>query len=122
MVWLVIIVAESIHGALRQVFLAPALGDFRARQVSVLTAIVIIFIIAWFSIRWIGASSARTALGVGAVWVMLTLAFEVALGRLLGFEWSRILADYDLRHGGLMLLGLVAMLLTPLIAARARQK
>jgi len=45
--------------------------------------------------------------------VLLTLAFELALGRLTGLGWARILADYDLTQGGLMPLGLLAMFLTP---------
>ena len=44
---------------------------------------------------------------------MLTSAFEVALGRLTGVGWNRILADYDIARGGLMPLGLLAMVLTP---------
>lgn len=120
-VWLVIIVVESVHGTLRQLLLVPALGDFRARQVSVLTGSLLIFLVAWLFIRWLGATSRRALLGIGLLWVALTVVFEVALGRLLGFEWSRLLEDYDLPHGGLMGLGLVAMFLTPLLAARLRK-
>lgn len=45
-VWLIIIAAESFHGTLRTLFLEPAIGDFRARQISVFTAALIIFAIA----------------------------------------------------------------------------
>lgn len=120
-VWLVIIVVESVHGTLRQLLLVPVMGDFRARQVSVATGSLLIFVVAWLFIRWMGASSRRALLGVGLLWVLLTVAFEITLGRLLGFEWSRLLEDYDLPHGGLMGLGLLAMLLTPLLAARLRK-
>lgn len=120
-VWLVIIAVESVHGTLRQLLLAPVLGDFRARQVSVLTGSLLIFLVAWLFVRWLGATSRRMLLGIGFFWVVLTVAFELALGRLLGFEWSRLLEDYDLPNGGLMGLGLVAMFLTPLLAARLRK-
>lgn len=35
-VWLVIIAAEILHGAIRVMFLEPLVGDFRARQIAVL--------------------------------------------------------------------------------------
>ncbi len=121
-VWAVIAVTESVHGTLRQLFLAPLLGDFRARQVSVFTGSVLITLIAFLLIRWIGATRTRTLLAIGLLWLVLTLIFEVSLGRLLGIDWRRILADYDLRHGGLMLIGMVVLLLAPLAAARLKER
>ena len=57
---------------------------------------------------------------IGLLWVLLAVTFEVGLGRLLGYPLSRILSDYDLSRGGLMGLGLAAMLFAPLAAARLR--
>ena len=37
-VWLLIVVAESVHGTLRQLVLAPLIGDLPARQWGVLLA------------------------------------------------------------------------------------
>jgi hypothetical protein len=36
-VWLVIMAVESAHGTLRELFVAPLIGDLRARQISVFT-------------------------------------------------------------------------------------
>lgn len=119
-VWLLIILVESVHGTLRQLFLAPVIGDFEARRLAVFTGIVLIFLVALLTIRWMAMRDRGDLLKLGALWVVLTGAFEVTLGRALGFGWSRILEDYDLRHGGLMGIGLAAMLLTPMVAARIR--
>jgi peptidoglycan/LPS O-acetylase OafA/YrhL len=119
-IWLVIIIAESIHGALRQLYLAPLIGDFPARRVSVFTAIGLILVISLLTIRWLQAHDGGTLVRIGALWVTLTILFEAGLGRALGYDWKRILEDYDLSKGGLMALGLLAMLFTPLIAARVR--
>jgi len=51
---------------------------------------------------------------------MLTLIFEFALGRATGASWSRILSDYNPTHGGLMLLGLAFMFITPWLTRRLR--
>lgn len=120
LVWLAIIAAESVHGALRRLLLSPEV-DFALRQVSVLIGAVIIFAITWIFLDWIRIRTARGALAIGAFWVALTFAFEIGLGRVMGLGWNRIFADYDLAHGGLMPLGLLAMGLTPW-AVRQLQK
>ena len=81
----------------------------------------IIFIIAFVSVRWLNARTLREQLGVGALWVVLTVVFELALGTLLGLTRERMLADYDLTAGGFMAFGLLFLLLSPVLAVRARR-
>ena len=118
--WLLIIAAETVNGILRRLFLVPVVGELPAHQVGVLIASVIIFTFSLCSVRWIGFSSFLRTLQVGALWVVLTLFFEFGLGRLLGVTMERMLADYDLSRGGLMLFGLLFMLFAPSLAARLR--
>ncbi len=115
--WMLIILAETLHGMVREIFIAPVLGDLRARQIGVFVGCVLIFIIAWLTARWIGARSHRTQLAVGALWVVLTLVFEIALGRALGASWERILEDYNPARGGFMILGMAFLFLAPRLAA-----
>jgi hypothetical protein len=119
-VWLVIILAETLHGVLRQLFLVPIVGDMRARQIGVLVGSLVILSIALAFSRWLGARSLREQLLVGSAWGALTLAFELALGAVLGLSPQRMLEDYDLSRGGFMALGLLFMLWAPALAARLR--
>ena len=119
-VWLVIILAETAHGVLRQLFLAPIVGDLLARQIGVLIGSLIILAVALAFSRWLGARTLREQLVVGAAWVALTLAFELALGAVLGLSPERMLEDYDFGRGGFMVLGLLFMLWAPAVAARLR--
>ncbi|MBL8490615.1 MAG: hypothetical protein JNM82_07545 [Rhodocyclaceae bacterium] len=120
-VWLLIVVAESIHGTLRVLFLQPLVGDFPARRMAVFTGMAIIFAIAWLFAPWVRAPGRRQWLGIGFLWVVLIVCFEVGLGRLvMHLSWDRILEDYDPGRGGLMLVGLAAMGLSPWVAARLR--
>lgn len=119
--WVVIIVAESIHGVMRQIYLLPLVGDLRARQIGVFVGSAIVFAIAMAFSRWIGARTLGAQLAVGLVWVALTVAFEFALGTMLGLTRERMLADYDIANGGLMGLGLLFMLSAPALAARLRR-
>ena len=122
-VWLVLMAAESLHGTLRQLLLAPLLSDWRARQLSVLTGSLIILGITYLFVRWLRAETVKELLGIGLLWVVLTLAFELALGRLIfGFTWERLLADYDLRAGGLMLIGMGFLFLAPFMAFKLRDR
>lgn len=118
--WLAIAVAESVHGIIRRVFVLPVIGELPAHQVGMLVGCLIIFAIACASIRWIGARSTSELLTVGAVWMVLMAAFEVSLGYAFGYPLSRILQDYNIAEGRLMIIGMVFMLLAPLLAAKVR--
>jgi hypothetical protein len=120
LVWLVIMVMETIHGILRNRFLLPLTGDFRSRQIGVLVASALILAITLMTIRWIGVRERRSLLAIGCVWAFLALAFEFTLGRAFGFSWQRIFEDYNLLRGGLMPLGMAVMILAPYLAVRLR--
>ncbi|MFN7956394.1 MAG: hypothetical protein U0610_32100 [bacterium] len=116
-VWLGLVVAETAHGIARTLLLAPRVGDVRARQIAVFTGSALILAIAYASIRWIGARSTRELLRVGAAWLVGMLTFEITFGRWVAKQpWERILADYDLAHGGLLPIGMTVLALAPLIA------
>lgn len=120
-VWFVIILGETLHGIARTALLQPYVGDFRARQIAVFSGTLIILTIAVIFIRWINAISKGQLLIIGALWVCLTICFEVGLGRLiLGYSWERMLSDYNLAKGGLLAIGMVALFFAPLIAAKIR--
>ena len=121
-VWLVLIGAEIIHGIVRSIVLMPRIGDQRAQQIGVFTGSLMNLGITRVFIPWIGANSARALVGVGVVWVVLTVVFEVTFGRLvMRSSWERLRSDYDLAHGGLLPLGLVALAGSPLVAAGLRR-
>ena len=120
--WIMIAAAETGHGVLRRWLLEPLVGDATARRLCVFSGAAIVFGVAWLAADWMGLRTRRGLLGAGLAWVVLTLFFEVAAGRLLGLSWSRIGADYDIAQGGLMPVGLVAMGFSPLLARRLRDR
>lgn len=119
-VWLVIIGAEILHGTARVILLQPLIGDFRARQLGVFTGILIILAISYLFIGWLRAANNWQLLCVGLLWLGLTAAFEISLGRLLNLSWERIFSDYDIANGGLMGFGLLFLVFAPLIAAKIK--
>ena len=120
-VWLIIILVEVLHSIVSILFLAPVLGDFRARQVAVFTGSLLILAVATLCIRWVRPADAGEAVSIGIVWLVLTLAFEVGFGRYVAHAtWSRIASDYNLLQGGLLPIGLLLLTAAPLIAAKVR--
>ena len=123
LIWLVIIFAESLHGTIRQLFLAPLVGDFSARRIAVFSGMILIFLITFFFIRRINAPSVNSLFGIGLLWIILTVLFEFGLGVFV-FDYSRerMFEDYDVSRGGLMGFGLLFMFFAPFLADKLRGK
>lgn len=118
-VWLVILVLANLNGALREFWLIPGLGEPAGRVVSTVTLCVLIVLVTWLAIAWIGPTTAGQAWSIGALWLLLTLAFEFLAGHyLFGNPWSVLLEDYDLRRGRIWVLVPLVVLLAPLWASR----
>lgn len=119
--WVLLMAAETLHGLWRVKVLAVWMGDEFARDVGVFTGSLIILLITFACIGWIPARSARTLLVVGFTWVVLTIGYELALGRFaFGYSWSEIGSEFDLFDGRLLPLGLLFLLFAPLLAGRLR--
>lgn len=115
-VWLIIIAAETINGAMREIFVVPVVGIHLAKQISFASAIVLITVITLYFIQWIGATELRGLLVVGLLWAVLTFAFEVILSMgVAGLNWAKIIADFNPLSGGLMSYGLAYLLVIPVI-------
>lgn len=119
--WLLIALLETLHGIARTLWLVPLLGDQLARQLAILSAIVIVFVVALVTIRWIDARGGGRKLIVGLQWLVLMVGFDVLLGRSLGYSWERILGDFNPLAGGFLGLGMATMLIAPWLAGRVRK-
>jgi hypothetical protein len=119
--WLLIAVLETLHGIARTLWLTPLLGDALARQLAIVSAMAIVFIVALLTIRWIDARGARRKLIVGLQWLLLMVGFDVLLGRSLGYSWERILGDFNPLAGGFLGLGMATMVIAPWLAGRVRK-
>lgn len=121
-IWLILIVAEIVHGIARAVFLVPYVGQFPSNKIGVFTGSLIILTIALLFVRWTGASRSSQLLGIGLLWAGLTLAFEISFGRfVVEASWERLLSDYNVLQGGLMPFGMTFLVLSPLIAGKLRR-
>jgi len=123
-VWLLIAALETLHGIVRGLWLEPALGAVAAQRLGFVLGSVLVLAVAWATSRWLDAATRAAQLQAGALWLLLMLGFELAIGRARGFGWARIAAEFDPGQGGFMLFGLLLMLLAPMLGAwlRGRQR
>ena len=113
-VWLGILVLASLNGALRDLLMMPRLGDTVARAISTVLLCILVLLVTWLTLDWIGPRSRADALAIGGVWVACTLAFEFLAGHYLFRKpWAELLADYDLRRGRIWIAVLVVTFVAP---------
>jgi hypothetical protein len=90
------------NGAFRESVLRPRLGELHGRQISTLVLIALFAIYVWIVVRIWPVESGRQAALIGMAWLLLTLAFEFALGRFVsGLSWREMAAEYNLAAGHL---------------------
>jgi hypothetical protein len=120
-IWVVMLIAASVNGAIREAVLVPVMGDVAGRAASTLLLSGLVLLLAYVSIEWIHPRSGREAWAVGGLWVALTLAFEFLAGHyLFGNPWSRLLEDYDVFRGRIWILVLITTAVAPRLCARMR--
>jgi predicted anti-sigma-YlaC factor YlaD len=119
LVFLLIMAVETVHGVLRGLFLAPRVGEEMAGRIGWPVALVLVLLIAWATIRWIGLRGTRPLVALVAAWAVLTIAFEVMIGMLRGMGMPEIMAELNPLTGTIPYSAAV-MLIAPWAAARLR--
>jgi len=116
-VWLLILAIAFANGALREIVLIPRLGDYPGHVISSTALATFVILVAWWTVGWIGVTSAAQAIAIGIVWLQCTLAFEFGAGHyIFGDPIEKLLHDYNLLAGRIWILVLVATFFAPLWA------
>jgi hypothetical protein len=93
-VWCGVLALASLNGAAREAWLLPRFGDPVGRALSTVILCALVCLTTWLAIGWIHPPRAGEALGIGALWLALTLAFEFLAGHYaLGKDWVVLLED-----------------------------
>jgi hypothetical protein len=119
--WLVLAAIATVTGIMRQLWLVPMIGELRGHQVGTLiVAVAFAGAIEVFVDRM--RLSPPEALAIGAAWLLGAIGFEFGFGHYVdGLSWSRLLADYNLFEGRLLLLLWVVVGAGPFLLARRSQ-
>jgi hypothetical protein len=117
--WLIFAATATAAGIIRETWVVPWVGDLRAHQVGTVVVCAVFLAIIQALIRRTRPSR-QEALAVGIWWLLVAMAFEFGFGHYVdGLPWSRLLADYDLSRGRLLLLLWLTVGAGPVLLARA---
>jgi len=116
-----LMVAESANGTFRRIVLDPRVGDVRGRQIAVVTGSLLMLWVATALLPALGRHPLAHWWRLGLLWLALTLAFELGLGRLFGVSWARLGSDFDLRQGGWLAFGMLLIAVAPRLVAWRRR-
>jgi len=98
--WFGIVVLGLANATIRQVVYARYVSELAAHQISTLTFAILVGLYAWALSGFLNLPSPGEAIGVGLMWMILTILFEFALGRyVVGDPWGKLLAEYNLLEG-----------------------
>jgi hypothetical protein len=117
--WLALAVVMSINGVFRELALRPTLGPRIAPVVSAALGIALVLLVTRALLPPLRGHDTRTLLQVCAVILLLTVAFETALGLFVDHKsWRALLGHYAFWRGELWPVVLVVLALTPFIWGR----
>ena len=119
--WLAILALAMANGIVREKMLVRALGPFAALLASGIILSACVFLVAFSAAPWYGRLSTVQWLGVGALWLAMTLVFEFGFGRMLQHRsWAELLEAYTFKRGNIWPVVLLVVLLAPWVAAKLR--
>jgi len=120
-IWLVIVIAAIINGAVREKLLIPLIGSDLSIPLSGITLSMLVFTITYFTIAFFGILKPRVYILIGLFWIVLTVAFEYLFGHyVMGKPWYEINQVFSLQEGNLMIIVLVITAVSPWVAANLK--
>jgi len=111
------------NGVTRELVYRDRVSELTAHQISTGTGVGLFALYFWLLDRRWPLPSRPAALQVGAVWVTLTVAFEVGFGHWVDEKsWSELAHDYNVADGRLWALMVTWVGLGPLVVSEFRRR
>ena len=107
------IVLAFANATIREIWLIKHYSELRASQLSTISLIIFCAIYIWFILPVLNIQNYMQAFLIGLIWVILTIAFEFALGRLTNKSWEFLLQNYNVSEGRLWPVFLLCLFLMP---------
>ncbi len=113
--WFIFVIAAILNATFREVLITPRLGEHAGHVISTFTFMGIILALTYLFLGYLDAELAgNDLLLIGALWLVLTVAFEFLFGHyVMGHSWEKLLADYNILKGRVWVLVLITTFLAP---------
>lgn len=120
--WLIILVFAILNGTLREKYLFLYFEQDTAFLISGILLCVIVFIVSYSCIKWLGVLRRHHCFLVGLFWLILTLVFEFAFGMLLlNKNFAQMLEAYLLKDGNIWSIVLLFVFLSPCVSRKLKK-
>lgn len=120
--WIGLVIVAILNGALRVKGYSPYMSELAAHQLSTGIGLCFFSFIFWFLTGAYRLESSGLALGIGAMWLVLTILFEFVFGHfVIGHPWSKLFADYNIFKGRLWSLVLFWTFVGPYVCFKIMQ-
>lgn len=117
--WLLMLLVSIGNGLIRELTYGPRVGELAGHQISTLSGMLLIGLVIWWFIHRYPPGSGRAALGLGACWLSLTVAFEFLFFHYVGgHPWTALVANYNLLAGRIWVVLLLWVGLAPYLFFR----
>lgn len=121
--WLGLVFLAILNGTAREKIYAPRMSERTAHQVSTAIGMVLFGVYIWGFSALFPINTTRQALSIGAMWLIMTVAFEFGFGRyVIGHSWATLCHDYDLSRGRIWLLVLIWIAVAPTVFFRLQSR
>jgi hypothetical protein len=118
-VWLGMLLAAFLNGALRELLIVRLGGEQVGHGISVFLLSGAIFGIAYLFVKSQRPLPVSTLFQIGLFWLLLSLLFEFGFFHYaMHVPWSKLLADYNIFRGRLLIVVWLTTLFSPLICGK----
>ncbi len=119
-IWVLILGLAFSNAALRELVLIPRLGKVQGLTLSGVVLSLLVLLVAFGSVPWLGARRASEWIAIGLGWFVLTLAFDLVLGLLQHKPMHLLFEAYLFKQGNLWPVVLLVTAIAPYLTARLR--
>lgn len=121
--WFVMLLVSIANGALRDFTYGKHMADLAAHQLSTVSGVILLGAVIWGFVCLFPPSSGKEAIFIGALWMVLTIAFEFLFFHFVeGCSWSQLLANYNIFKGRVWVVVLVWVAIAPCIFYRLHRQ
>lgn len=120
-VWLILLLAAFINGAMRETLIVPRAGEQIGHLIGVGVFSAAVLGITYVFITKLAPLPSGTLLHIGLFWLVLSLLFEFGFFHYVMHEsWHKLLADYNIFRGRLLIVVWLITLFAPLLCDKIR--
>lgn len=120
-IWLLIVIAAIINGVTREKILIPLMGSSFSLPLSGFILSLLVIVIAYITIPYIGKLKTGAYIFIGLLWVTLTLSFEYLFGHyVVGKPCREINQVFNILKGDLFIVVLIVTGLSPWTVAKLK--